>query len=416
MPPANSSVRRRAFLAAGAASVPLFVSGRALGADGNQPASERIGFAVMGLGDRGPGHCGMGKAAQLIAVCDPWKNRREKIAAARKCDAYADHRDALARKDIDAIVIATPDHWHVPMAIAAAKAGKDVFCEKALGVSIAEDLAIRDAFKRLGRVFQYGPQRRTSGNFRLACELVRNKRIGEVREIEVIAPTFGACAPKVATPAATPEDLAYDIWLGPAPEAPYVPGRCQARGWYCIYDYCIGWISAWGSHILSIVQWGFDTHRAGAIEVEGTGTIPGVGLNDNLTHWDTRFKFASGPTMTFKTGGSNHVKFIGSEGWVEVGDRGSGSEPASLWKSPIGADEIHLKSGDLHEDFVAAVKTRGTTMSPLDDAVYSDILTHLADIAIRLKRKVVWDPAKETFVGDPAAVRLMTRASRGNWQ
>lgn len=413
----QSQMSRRGFLGktAVAAAAPQVIAATALGNQQKAAASERVSFAVIGLGDRGPVHLGMGGGAgQLVGVCDTWKDRREAVAGRMKCPGYSDFREVLGRHDVDAVVLAVPDHWHVPMAVRAARAGKDVYCEKALGTSVAEDLALREVIKRYDRVFQYGPQRRSGGKWRHACELVRNGHIGQVRQIQITAATFGGCAPKDPTPARVPENLDYGLWLGPAPEVPYVPGRCRARGWYCIYDYCIGWISAWGSHVLSIAQWGYDTHRAGITEYEGTGEIPNVGLNDNLVRWDVRMECANGVRMTLKTGG-NGVKFIGSEGAVWVSDGGQGAEPESLWNKQIAADGIRLRSGSLHTDFIQCVKTRQPTVSPIDDAVYSDIISHLADIAIRLKRKVKWDPAKEQVIGDDEAARMLARSLRDPW-
>jgi len=405
--------RRTALLSA----APYVITSTALGQGEKEPASERVTFGVVGLGDRGPTHLGMGGgAAQLVGVSDTWTDRRERVAAQRKVPGYTDFRELIGRDDVDAVVLAVPDHWHVPMAIRAAKAGKDTYCEKALGISVEQNQKLREAVKRYGTVFQYGPQRRSGGNWRHACELVRNGRIGEVREVHVTAATFGPCAPKDPKPTPPPETLAYDLWLGPAPEEPYVPGRCRARGWYCIYDYCLGWISAWGSHVLSIAQWGFDTHKAGVTEYEGSGELPtNLGLNDNLVRWDVRMTCAGGVKMSLTTG-TNTVKFVGSEGTVWVSDRGQGAEPESLWGSQIGPDEIHLKSGSLHTDFVECVKSRATTVSPIDDAVYSDIISHLADIAIRTGRKIKWDPAKEQILGDAEAARMLSRPMRGPWE
>ena len=408
---------RREFLgeAAVAVAAPQIIARSVLGDDKKEPASERVTFAVIGLGDRGPRHLRMGGGAgQLVAVCDTWKDRREKVAAQCKVPGYTDFREILARDNVDAVVLTVPDHWHVPLAILAARAGKDIYCEKALGISVAADQALRAVVKRYGRVFQYGPQRRAGDKWQHACELVRNGRIGDVREIHVEAMTYGGCAPKDPKPQPAPESLAYDMWLGPAPAAPYVPGRCKARGWYCIYDYCLGWISAWGSHVLSIAQWGYDTHRAGITEYEGAGELPNQGLNDNLTRWDVKMQCENGLKMTLKTGG-NSVKFVGSEGTVWVSDGGQGAEPASLWNEKIKPEEIHLKSGDLGRDFIQCVKSRETTVSPVDDAVYSDIISHISDIAIRLKRKVKWDPAKEEIVGDDEASRMLSRSTRGPW-
>ncbi len=420
--PVNRRSNRREFLktaatgGALAAVAPYVIPSSALGNQEKAAASERVTFAVMGLGDRGPTHLRMGGgAAQLVAVCDTWKDRRDAVAGRMKVPGYTDFREVLAKDDIDAVVLAVPDHWHVPMGILAAKAGKHIYCEKALGTSVAEDLALRKVIKRYGTVFQYGPQRRSGGNWRHACELVRNGRIGKVQEINISAMTYGPCAPKDPKPAPAPDSLAYDLWLGAAPEVPYVPGRCRSRGWYCIYDYCLGWISAWGSHVLSIAQWGYDTHKAGITEYEGTGEMPDAGLNDNLTRWDVKMQCDNGLKMTLTTGG-NSVKFVGTEGTVWASDRGTGSEPASLWETKIGPEEIHLKSGSLHTDFVECVKTGAATMSPIDDAVYSDIISHLSNIAIRFGRKVRWDPEKEEIVGDEEAARMLSRPMRDPWQ
>jgi hypothetical protein len=417
---AHVTLTRRTLLksAAGAAvGAPYVLTTAALGSGGTPPASERVGCAVFGLGDRGPSHIGMARRdGQLVAVCDPWQDRRDRHAKANDVPGYGDFREVLARPDVDAVFLAVPDHWHVPLAIAAARAGKDVYCEKALGLTIEQDLALWKVLKETGRVFQYGPQRRESGQFRHACELVRNGRTGQVREVHVTAMTFGPCAPKAGyQPSPPPPQLDYDLWLGPAPDAPYVPGRCKARGWYTIYDYCLGWISAWGSHILSILVWGWDAHKAGQVEVEGTGDIPNDGLNDNAVRWDVRFQFSNGVRMTLGTA-HNGVKFVGTEGWVVAGDKGFQTGPEDLWKTEIRAEEVHLGSGSLGGNFLSCVKTRGRTISPIDQAVYSDVLSHLADIAIRLGRKVTFDFETFRFPGDDEADRLRARAMRAPWR
>jgi len=416
----REQLTRRGFLcttgaATAAVALPQIIPAGALGKDEKAAPSERVGFAVIGLGDRGPVHCRIGGGeGQLIAVCDTWKDRREKLAARYKVPAVADFREILARKDVDAVVLTVPDHWHVPMAILAAKAGKDIFCEKALGTSVEQDFALRSVLKRYKTVFQYGPQRRAAHKFRHACELVRNGRIGKVKEIHIVTMTYGACAPKKVVPEAPPKDLSYEMWMGPSRKVPYVPGRCKSRGWYTIYDHSIGWIAAWGSHVLSIAQWGYDIHKAGITEYQGTGVIPNLGLNDNLTKWDVKMQCANGVKMTLKTGG-NSVKFVGTEGTVWVADRGQGSDPESIWKDAIKPGEIHLKSAHLGNDFIKCVKTRATTVGPIDDAVYSDIMSHIADIAIRLKRPVKWDPAKEVIVGDAEATKMLSRPIRSPW-
>jgi len=351
-----------------------------------------------------------GLGGQIVAACDPWKGRREKWAVT----AYADFRDLLARDDIDAVMIATPDHWHVPIAVAAAKAGKDMYVEKPLGVCIAQDQACREAVRRYGRVFQYGTQQRSSAHCRLGCELVRSGRIGQVRQIEVFAPDG---APGGNTrPMPVPPDLDHQMWLGPAPWTPYTGCAQGGDSWYHVYDYALGFIAGWGAHPLDILVWAYDTHLVGPWEVKGTGFIDPVGRNDAVCHWDVTFTFADGVRMRFRPGG-DLTKFVGSEGSVAISRGGLQGEPPSLLTSPIGPADVRLQESRNHGlNFTECVRTRRSPVSNIEDAVRSDIISHVSDIAIRLGRKVVWDPVKETFGGDAGANRMLSRAMRSPWR
>ncbi|MBE3069081.1 MAG: Gfo/Idh/MocA family oxidoreductase, partial [Planctomycetes bacterium] len=390
--------------------------------------SNRVALGHIGVGGQGSGLLGgvLGLAeGQSLAVCDPIKERREARAAGvekhyaaeaakgtyKGCKAYNDFRELLARKDIDAVVVATPDHWHVPIALAAVQAGKDVYVEKPLGISVTHDKTLREAVHRYGAIFQYGTQQRCfNTHCGFACELVRNGYIGELKAIHVVAPdgeTGGNPAPQPVPPGTD-----YDLWLGPAPVAPYTHDRVIGTGRYHIYDYAIGFIAGWGAHPLDIAHWGYP-HIP--VEYEGTGLIPTEGLFDTVVHWDVRGRYASGVEFTLKPGGDK-TTFVGTEGWVAPTRGGITAEPASLLKVKIKNEEVHLLQDNHHyRNFLTAVRTRKTPASDIDSAVQSDFISHLGDICIRTRRKITWDPKAEQIVGDEAASRMLSRAMRGPW-
>ncbi|MBM4038794.1 MAG: Gfo/Idh/MocA family oxidoreductase [Planctomycetes bacterium] len=406
---------RRGFLrcataASGLAAAPYMLTSAALGAEGKPPANDRICVGMIGMGGRGSG-LGVG---QVIGVCDPWRDRRERQAQARGATPYADFREMLARDEIDAVTIGTPDHWHVPIGVAAAKAGKDMYIEKPLGVSIREDIVCRETIHRYARVFQYGTQQRSSDHCRYGCELVRSGRIGEIKELIVVAPNSGPGGNDKPLP--IPEGLDYDLWLGPARWTPYTGCPLGGGGWYHCYDYALGFIAGWGAHPLDILVWGYDTHLAGLWEVEGTGKIAPEGRHDAVYDWDVRIRFANGVKLRFTPGG-DYTEFRGTEGWIGISRGGIRSDPPSLLKSPIGPNDVHLPVSRSHGgNFLEAIRTRNQPVSNIDDAVRSDIISQLGDIAIRVGRKITWDPIKETIVGDDDAARRMTRPMREPWR
>jgi predicted dehydrogenase len=432
---------RRRFLkqvaaAGAAAAAPYVIPAAALGAEGRPPASERIVTGYLGVGPRGLLNvreqltC---PEAQVVAVCDVWKGVRENakgvVDAHYKngdCKAYNDFRELLAREDIDAVGIASPDHWHVPMAVAAMKAGKDVSVEKPLGVSVEQDQICREVVKRYDRVFQYGTEARAKDACRLGCELVRNGRIGEIREIRVKSPNSvrgGALEPKPA-----PKELDYDLWLGPAPWRPYTGCPDKGPNWFHVYDYALGFIAGWGAHPLDLLVWAFDTHGAGNWEVEGTGIIPTGACNDAVIDWDVRIRFASGVEMNYWASGvpkdehprlaklGNYTQLIGTKGWIAVYYASMDCEPKSIREVPLGPGDVRLPVGRGQErNFIECVRTRETPMSNIDDAVRSDIISHVSNIAVRAGRKLTWDPVAEEIVGDAAASRMLSRSMRGPW-
>jgi hypothetical protein len=321
----------------------------------------------------------------------------------------------LAREDIDAVVIATPDHWHVPIANAAIRAGKDVYVEKPLGLTVQEDLECRKLVKKHNRIFQYGTQQRSSAHCRLGCELVRGGKIGKITALEVDAPNGGAGGSTQEAPA--PEDLDYDMWIGPAPVKPYTADRCKPPGTYWIYDYSIGYLAGWGAHPLDILVWGCDCDLAGPMTFEGTGMIPTEGLYDTVYNWEVSIEMAGGIKMIFRPG-ADRTKFIGEGGWVEVARprNRTKSSPSTLMESQLGLDDVRLPvSGNHQQNFVDCVKSRETPVSNIDEAVRSDIISQISDIAVRTGRKITWDPVKEVIIGDEEASKMLSRPMRAPW-
>jgi glucose-fructose oxidoreductase len=422
---------RRSFLkqtaaAAGVAwAAPHVITSKALGDASTPAAGERITMGHIGVGGRGTAlmHSFLALPdAQTVAVSDCFASRREAAVNAvnaryadQACSSHADFRELIARPDIDAVVIATHDVWHVPLATACARAGKDVYVEKPLGMSIEQDLVCRETCRRYGTIFQYGTQQRSMPHCRHGCELVLNDRIGEIQAIEVVAPGGGSGGSTEPIP--VPDDLDYDRWLGPAPWSPYTASRCTERGGYWVYDNSIGFLGGWGAHPLDILDWAYGSDQRMPVECEGTGVIPTEGLYDTVATWDLQLRYANGVPFRFIGGGEDSTKFTGTEGWIDIRRSGLRAEPESLLNEVIRPDEIRLPRSDNHSrNFVDAVRNRRPAISAVETAVRSDTISHLGDIAVRTGRKIRWDPAKETIAGDDAAQRMIHRSMRAPWR
>jgi len=423
-PLSRRSFLRRAFaLAAAPAVIPASV----IGAEGNRPPSDRIGMGFIGLGGRGggimysflqPGH------SEPVAVCDVWYNRAD-IARQRlngKPNAYRDYREVVARDDVDAVVVATPDHMHVPISVAAMKSGKDVYCEKPLSVTVADGRALADTAKRYGRVFQHGTHQRSFVGFRHACELALNGYLGKVHTIRVCE--RGSVASGIARPQPVPPELDYDLWLGPAPWSPYVGQSTGGGGWFYKSDYSAGFITGCGVHPMDIAQWGNGTDRTGPVEIEGTGVFPKDGYNDTAIHWDVVCTYANGVRMHFKDTDQGMMyrevgaRFEGTEGWSFAFSNAvsEDAEPKSLLKVQMKPNDIHLVVSNNHSaNFLDCVRTRRESIAPAEVAHRSCSVCLLSDIAIRLRRKLRWDPDKEVFLADDEANRMLSRAWREPW-
>ncbi len=426
-------LRDAAGAAAAAVAFPYVVPSSALGKAGAVAPSNRITVGCIGMGGMGTFDMNLMLAlpdVQVVAVCDPKTDRRE---AARQrvreyygkdsCDAYNDFRELVARDDIDVVQVATTDQWHVPHALAAVRAGKDVYVEKPLGMSMREILTLRTDCHRYGRLFQFGTQQRSSPQFRQACELVQNGRIGKLHTIRVSAPV-GAdqrTGEVTYTPAPVPEGFDYDMWLGPAPWAPYTPKRVISPYWFHISDYSLGYIAGWGIHHVDIAQWGNGTELSGPTEIEGSAVFPSNdSLCDNPLNWDCRLTYANGVVMHFTSDGgpnAHGIRFEGTQGWIHVDRSRIVAEPAAVLQEKIGPNEIHLPVSTNHQrNLIDCVKTRRPPICNIDVAVRSDTVCHLSWLAVHLGRKLRWDPAKERFVNDPEADARMSRAMRAPWR
>jgi hypothetical protein len=265
-------------------------------------------------------------------------------------------------------------------------------------------------FEENKRVFQYGTQQRSMKHCWQGCELVRQGKIGKVHTIEVIAPNGSAGGSTDEVP--VPPNLDYDMWLGPAPKAPYTASRCVTPGTYFVYDQSIGFLAGWGAHPLDIMVWGSDADLVGPITVEGTGEVPTKGLYNTVFNWNLVIQTPE-VKITFKPGGDS-TKFIGPDGWVQVRRGGLEADPKTLLETKVAEPKL-IQSPHHASNFVAAVKSRKPAVSNLADAVRSDNISQLCDIAIRLKRKITWDPKKEVIVGDADATKMMHRDMRSPW-
>jgi predicted dehydrogenase len=343
------------------------------------------------------------------------KHVRGKFGESFTCQTTQDWREVVARRDIDAVMISTPDHWHVPMSLAAIRSGKDVICEKPT-LTIAEGRLLADTVKRYGAVFQLSTEDRSIPVYHRMAELVRNGRIGRLKEIHVTLPAGPGNSPEVK-PQAPPPGLDYDLWLGPAPWAPFCPGQMPFH-WRWIRDYSGGMLADWGAHLFDTAQWGNDTERTGPVEIEGTGKRHETGLYDTFHEYHLEYRYANGVRMRVDSGGTA-LRFVGADGWV--GNDGwtaavKASSPEIL-RSVIGPNELHLftcPEGE-HRNFLDCVKSRRDPYFPAEIGHRCCSLAHLGNIAMELGRKLRWDPQAEAFLDDDQANRMRARAQREPW-
>lgn len=387
-----------------------------------------MGF--IGVGTQGGGHLLGGawtyvaggyagrKEVQVLAVCDVWRDRRERACQRvnahyeevygknfKPCVAYTDFREVLDRPDIDAVLIATPAHWHATMSVMAAEAGKDIYCEKPSAVTIRESQAMLAAVRRYGRVYQAGTQQRSEygGKFRQACEFVRSGRIGTLKSIYAYRDGGGIFwPPRFGTGKPVPADLDWDLYLGPAPWIPY-DGNSSA------HRFDIGELN-WGQHHYDIIQWAANADDTGPVEIF---------MEENRSC----YRYASGVVVYGKPypgepiGGEGGACFVGTQGRIAVDRNALVSEPADIVREPLRPNEVHLYYSDSHSgNFLECVRTRQRPICDAGVAQRAASALLLGGVAKQLKRTVKWDPVKEEFPHDGEANRLLSIAKRAPWR
>lgn len=423
---------------AAAVAVPTFIPARALGKDGATPPSERIVVGTVGWGMQGPHNTKMlmaEKDCQMVAACDlDSRPLKQAVDAINKhygntdCKAYSDFRELFARTDIDAMVLSVPDHWHAITSIEACRQKKDIFGEKPLARTIAEQQAIVKAVQKHQRIWQTGSWQRSQAHFHKAAEIVRNGLIGRVKHVEVGLPSghvdFKKTKDKLVVSEPPPE-LKYDMWVGPSQWMPYIEGRVHMN-WRWNYNFGGGQLLDWVGHHVDIAHWGLGFDDAGGpVEVAGTGEFPPRdAVWNTATKYRCELKYADGTTMTI-AGGDPAIKmgtkWIGENGWVWV-DRGNSFEASNPeWKQwtavPDDLRKVKLYESRHHwRNFLDCVRSRKPTVTPVETAHRSAIPGHLGLIAMMVGRKITWDPKKERIVGDKEASRLLSREYRKPWK
>ena len=434
-----NTTTRRSFLTGTAAafSAPLILpASRLFGAD---VPSRRINIGHIGTGGQGTSlvqnFLGV-PGAVSVAIADPYQERREaagkrvKDSQGHEAKLYNDFRELLADKSIDAVIIATPDHWHVPVGLAAVRAGKDVYIEKPLGHTLAQNKAMLEACQKNKRIFQYGTQQRSQELLKRGIELVLNGYIGDLQRIEVWAPAGkgGGSLDEIQVPAG----LDYDMYIGPAPMKPCSKDRITNFGsWYCS-DYALGFIAGWGAHPLDIAIWGMDYDQKGPAKFRGKGEFPTPNaLFDTCATWDVEIEFAGGLPMHFMSDNiaqpivkkyrqnweGDGTTFFGSKGWVSL-SRGGCAARNPEWlklRECEGAKRV-LYHNHYYKSFVDSVRERSPSIAPIEDAVRSDALSHLSLLAIKSGGEVVWDPKAYKIQSPEALNAKMTCEVRGAWQ
>ncbi len=412
----RSFLKKTAALSSGIV-LPYLVPGTALGRGYKLPAGDRITLGFIGVGGMGSGHLNWFRnnpEVEILAVCDVDEERRntarERVGGG--CKAYNDFRRLLDRSDIDAVVISTPDHWHTLVCIHACKAGKDIYCEKPLTLTIEEAVLLPGIVNRYGRVFQTGSQQRSGNEFYRACTLVRSGMIGKVERALVGLPR-GSESDWVEDED-PPAGLDWNLWLGPAPEVPFNRLRHPYHfRWF--FDYSGGKMTDWGAHHNDIAQWGLGMDGSGPVKIEGKATFPTKGLYETAVTFEVTYEYATGQKVICSDSGHG-TRFEGTGGWVHV-DRGFlRTEPEELAHIPLESCKEKLyRSPEHHTNWLECIRTRESPICDAEIGAGSVNVCHLGNIALRTGRKLEWDPQRKVFVDDEEANRWMSKPFRGPW-
>ncbi len=427
----QSRWNRRSFLqhvaaTAAATAAPVVLPGRALGKEGPAP-SERIALGVIGYGPRCAAilpHFMAMPDLRCHAVSDC---RADRLAAAKQavdahygdeaCAAHADFRALLDRSDVDAVLIATGDRWHAPMSILAARAGKDIYCEKPVSLTIAEGRAMADTMAAYGTVYQAGHQRRSVGSYRFQVELARSGKIGQVHTILCQVwegPTVG-----YEPPQPVPGGFDYDAWLGPTPWRPY--SGAYVRGWNYFWDVGGGPLIGMGCHYTDIGQWGLERDDTGPVAYEGTATWDRAAFSETPVTADCTCTYADGVKIVLRSSGAfadRYIRFIGTEGWVQVDDQTNAvtTFPESLRREASISAVSWAQTGDHVRNWLDCIKSRGRPVCHPESAHRANAICHAVNLGLRLGRSLRWDPQAERFLDDDQANAKLRRAMRPPWR
>ena len=445
----DNHLSRRQFLrnsslgVAGTILVPTIISANA------KNSIDRISVAHIGVGSRGlntmRNYFLPLTTSYSVATCDPFEDRRKAAAdiinakyleagvKAPTCKPYLNFREILERKDIDAVHISSPDHWHVHMAVEAARAGKHIYLEKPLGLSYPEFKILEREVKAHDVRFHYGTQQRTMKHMQVGIDMIRDGKIGDIERVDVWAPGYNPVNSPVCLEAPVPGNFDYNLWTGPAPLNPYCDDRVTNNSSWFQWDYSIGFLAGWGAHPLDVMVWALKEKTSGIYSCEGTGKFwePG-GMYNNIRAWDVRYIYNSGIQMRFfdtdfaiennllhyrtiKEG--NGTTFYGTKGWISLSRSSCQSNipelDTRLNNFPKNANgSILSDEGTMGKIFVEIVKGNIREICPLQDAIISDSISHMGNIAIRTGRKITWDPVKGEVVGDPDANKWFVREMR----
>jgi hypothetical protein len=452
---ASFSSRRRFFkntIGAGAAiAMPNILTRPLFGAPS---ANEIVNVGLIGCGNIGNyhrSHLGQMEDVRIIAVADAYASRRNAFAAELNAHyketslvkAHEDFREILARPDIDAVVVGAHDNWHTPMSIAAMKAGKDVYCQKPLALDFSLTKLLRKTQLETKQIFQFGTQFRSSARYRQMVRLVREGYIGKLEKMFVwsraVAWDVGNYHVKPygsTEEIPVPEDLDFDAWMGPSEMVPYTVDRCTNWGGYHCPETSLGFIAGCAVHELGIAQWGNNTDHTSPVRYEGAGSVPQEGIFRTLEKWDVNCDYENGVKMRLmdvsaaekvfagmpEFGGKYNklsydgVIFMGTEGWITDAN-GFGAHDREIWRTKFEDGEGEFAPSTEHNrNFIDCVKSRNETLCPVEMAIRTDTISHLANAAAILKRPITWDPGKEEIIGDAAATKMLSRPFRSKWK
>ena len=438
----NNKVDRRKFVrqtltgVGGVILAPTILSSCAKG------ANDRLQIAHIGIGSRGTGilegYFLPLEDSRSVAVCDTHSDRRldraelingyykENGITAPECKPYLDFEEILIRDDIDVVIIATPDHWHVPAAIKSARAGMHIYLEKPLGLSYPNFIKLQKELKANNLKFQYGTQQRTSVHMKKGVEMVKEGAIGEIERVNVWCPNINPMESPVCPEAVpVPDTFDYDRWTGPAPLRPYCPERVTNNSSWFINDYSIGFLAGWGAHPLDILVWALKDEIEGRYTCAGEGGFwaPG-GLYNNVDSWDLNYTFKQGIAMRFFSSdvaeeknllsyledqSNNGTTFYGSKGWISLSRNSAQSDIPEI-NEKLNADlKGYIGTGRV---FLDSIKDKTEELCPLGDAIISDSISHVGNMAVRTGRKITWDTESGKVIGDEEANNLFIREMR----